>query len=201
MSASPQCRGVWWLAWLKSLSSRGTAEQLGCCTWCWQRWSCTRVDWKMPSAVRKKKKGWERTRESKRWVKIRHWDVCSYCAFRDSPRWHSLPLAYISAETRTSWNPVRWICVTQDYRDLKGVWNSISWQIYAFIWHKCAVQISFHLPDKGQVHPERPVCPRAIYAHKDAIGDAGPAGIFCRAVKANLKGNNNTQVKHDLKKK
>lgn len=42
------------------------------------------------------------------------------------------------------------------------------------------------LPDKGEVHPKRPVCPWAIDTYKDAIGDAGPAWIFGRAVKTNL---------------
>lgn len=43
------------------------------------------------------------------------------------------------------------------------------------------------LPDEGQVDPQGPVGPRAVYAEEHTIGDAGPAGVFSCAVKTNLK--------------
>lgn len=42
-------------------------------------------------------------------------------------------------------------------------------------------------PDEGQMHPQRPVGPRAVYAEEHTVGDAGPAGVFSCTVKANLK--------------
>lgn len=42
------------------------------------------------------------------------------------------------------------------------------------------------LPNKGQVHPQRPVGPRAVYTEEYPIGDAGPAGVFSSTVKASL---------------
>ena len=42
------------------------------------------------------------------------------------------------------------------------------------------------LPNKGQVHPQRPVSPGAVYTEEHPVGDAGPAGVFSCTVKANL---------------
>lgn len=57
--------------------------------------------------------------------------------------------------------------------------------------NNCATPISFLLhavlPDEGQVYPQGPVGPRAVYAEEHPIGDAGPAGVFSCAVKTNLK--------------
>lgn len=51
--------------------------------------------------------------------------------------------------------------------------------------------LSFQLhavsPDEGQMHPQGPVGPRAVYTEEHTVGDAGPAGVFSCAVKANLK--------------
>lgn len=41
MCVAPQCRSALWPAWPRSWSSRGRAQRLGCCTWCWQHWTCS----------------------------------------------------------------------------------------------------------------------------------------------------------------
>ena len=57
----------------------------------------------------------------------------------------------------------------------------------AFFFFLLKTKTYLDLPNKGQVHPQRSVSPRAVYTEEHTIGDAGPAGVFSHAVKANLK--------------
>lgn len=98
---SPLCRGVWSLAWLNFLSSPCTAERLGCCTWCWQRWMWTHADWKRRSAtgrsgeIHKANKGQTQTQS-------REYNLSLMSVLKYSQHWRCLPLACILAGTRTS---------------------------------------------------------------------------------------------------